>query len=83
MQSLPSNLPSVEKLIQKLSVAEKTQQKEVRITIQEARDLCTELAIITSRLGKTVQEIYIALEEIKKASTQIDIKFDGGGFSER
>lgn len=80
MQQIPSSLPSVEKLIQKLNVAEKTQQKEIRMTIAEARDLCTELAIITSRLGKTVQEIHIALEEIKKASTQIDVKFDGGGF---
>lgn len=80
MQQIPASLPGVEKLIQKLNIAEKTQQKEIRITIQEARDLCAELAITTARLGKTIQEIHIALDEIRKSSTQIDVKLDGGGF---
>jgi hypothetical protein len=78
--NLPTNLPSVEKLLQRVAVAEKTQQKEIRITIQEARDLTTELAIITSRLGKTIQEIHQMLAEIRESTTKIDVKFDGGSF---
>jgi hypothetical protein len=78
--NLPTSLPSVERLIQRIAVAEKTQQKEIRITIQEARDLTTELAVMTSKLGKTVQEIHTMLAEIRESTTNIDVKFDGGGF---
>ena len=78
--NLPSTLPTVEKLIQRVSVAEKSQQKEIRITIQEARDLTAELAVMTSKLGKTVQEIHQMLTEIKESTTNIDVKFDGGTF---
>lgn len=76
----PINLPSVEKLIQRVVAAERSQQKDIRISIQEARDLTSELAILTSRLGKTVQEIHQMLAEIKQSTTSIDVKFDGGGF---
>lgn len=79
--NLPTNLPSVEKLIQRVTSAERSQQKEIRITIQEARDLTTELAVLTSKLGRTVQEIHAMLSEIRNNSEKIDIKFDGGGFN--
>ena len=78
--NLPSNMPSVEKLLQRIAVAEKSQQKEIRITIQEARELTTDLALLTSRLGKTVQEIHKNLVEIRESSNNIDVKFDGGTF---
>jgi predicted trehalose synthase len=78
--NIPLNLPSVEKLIQRVTVAERSQQKEIRITIQEARDLTAELAILTSKLGKTVQEIHAMLAQIQESTTKIDVKFDGGGF---
>jgi methyl-accepting chemotaxis protein len=78
--SLPTNLPSVERLLQRVSAAEKSQQKDIRISIQEARDLTTELAIMTSKLGRTVQEIHEMLSEIRESTTKIDVKFDGGGF---
>lgn len=78
--NIPINLPSVEKLIQKVVSAERTQQKDVRISIQEARELTAELAILTSRLGKTVQEIHQTLKEIKDSTNKVDVKFDGGNF---
>ena len=78
--NLPTTLPTVEKLIQRVVVAEKSQQKEVRITIQEARDLTAELAILTSKLGRTVTEIHSMLADIKQSTTNIDVKFDGGTF---
>ena len=56
--NIPAVLPTVERLLQRISVAEKSQQKEIRITIQEARDLTTELAIFSTKLGRTVQEIH-------------------------
>jgi regulator of replication initiation timing len=78
--NIPQTLPSVEKLLTRIATAERSQQKEIRITIQEARELTIELSILTARLGKTVQEIYTALQEIKEKSDTIDVKFDGGGF---
>lgn len=77
---LPDTLPTVEKLIQRVNIAEKSQQKEIRITLQEARDLTSELAILTSKLGRTVNEIHHMLSEIRESTTKIDVKFDGGTF---
>lgn len=77
---LPTNLPSVERLIQRVNVAEKSQQKEVRITTQEAKELTQELAIMTAQMAKTVQEIHQMLVEIRESTTKIDVKFDGGTF---
>jgi len=79
--NLPQTLPTVEKLLNRIAVAERSQQKEIRISIQEARDLTTELAILTSRLGKTVQEVHQMLSEIRDNTTNINVKFDGGGFN--
>jgi hypothetical protein len=78
--NIPNSLPSVEKLISRVVAAERSQQKEIRISIQEARDLTNELAILTSKLGKTVQDIHTILTQIKESTTQIDVKFDGGSF---
>lgn len=78
--NLPNNLPGIEKIIQRIQIAEKTQQKEIRISISEAKDLVNELAILTSKLGKTVQDIHHMLSVIQKNSSEVDIKFDGGAF---
>jgi hypothetical protein len=77
---LPITMPSVERLLQRVAAAEKSQQKDIRLSIQEARELTTDLAILTSKLGATVQEIHAMLAEIRESTTNIDVKFDGGGF---
>jgi hypothetical protein len=79
--NVPVNLPSVERLIQRLAAAERSQQKDIRISIQEARDLTSELAILTSKMAKTMQEIHSMLAEIRQSTTQIEVKVDGGGFN--
>ena len=78
--NIPANLPSVEKLLTRISAAEKSQQKEIRITIQEARDLTLELALLTSKLGTAIQEINSKLSKISENAGSIDIKLDGGTF---
>ena len=78
--NLPTSLPSIERLRHRISVAEKSQQKEIRISIQEARELTSDLALLTARLGKTVQEINETLKSIKESTQTIDVKFDGGTF---
>jgi hypothetical protein len=79
--NIPNTLPSIERLISRISVAEKSQQKEIRITMQEARDLTNDLAIMTSKLSRTMQEIHSMLTEIQSSTSKIDVKFDGGGFN--
>jgi hypothetical protein len=79
--NLPTNLPSVERLLTRVAAAERSQQKDIRISIQEAKDLTAELAVLTSKLGRTVQEIHAMLSEIRESTGKIDVKFDGGGFS--
>ena len=79
--NVPVNLPSVERLIQRLAAAERSQQKDIRISIQEARDLTSELAILTSKMAKTMQEIHSMLAEIRQSTTQIEVKVDGGVFN--
>jgi len=78
--NLPDTLPTVQKLIQRTQTAERSQQKEIRITLQEARDLTAELAMMSSKLGQTISEIHQMLVLIKESTTQIDVKFDGGKF---
>jgi len=73
-------LATVEKLIQRIAVAEKSQQREIRISIEEAKDLTTELAMLTANLSTTISEIHSLLKDINKSSNEIDIKFDGGEF---
>ena len=77
---IPINLPTVEKLLNRVASAEKSQQKEIRISIQEARDLTLELALITSKLGNTIQEIHDKLSKISENAGSIDVKLDGGTF---
>jgi len=78
--NIPDTLPSIEKLLQRISAGERTQQKEIRISIQEARELAIDLALLTSKLGKTVKEINENLKEIKESNQTVDVKFDGGKF---
>ena len=78
--NLPDTLPTIQKLLQRIQVAERSQQKEIRISLQEARELTTELALMSAKLGKTVSEIHQMLSTIKDSTTQIDVKFDGGKF---
>jgi predicted ribosome quality control (RQC) complex YloA/Tae2 family protein len=76
--NIPNNLPSVDKLLKKITAAERSQQREIRISIEEARELALDLALITSKLGHTIKEIQNSLAEIKKSTSTIDIRLDGG-----
>jgi septation ring formation regulator EzrA len=73
-------LPSVERLIQRVVAAEKTNQKEIRLTIQEARELTTDLSLLTSKLGKQITEIHSKLDKLTGEQQQISVQMDGGNF---
>jgi septation ring formation regulator EzrA len=77
---LSIQLPSVERLVQRLVTAEKTNQKEIRLTIQEARELTTDLSVMTSKLGKQITEIHAKLDRLTGEQQQISVQMDGGSF---
>jgi hypothetical protein len=78
--NLPQSLPAVQKIIGRIAVAERSQQKEIRITIQEARDLTLELAMLTAQMSQNLQEIKDTIKKMSDNTQNIDVKFDGGGF---
>jgi len=73
-------LPSVERLVQRLIAAEKTNQKEIRMTVQEARELTTDLSLMTTKLGKQIQDIHARLDKLTGEQQQISVQMDGGTF---
>lgn len=79
--NLPQTMPGLQKLIARISSAEKSQQKEIKISIQEARELSLELAMLTSRMLHNIQEIKESVKNISDNTQKIDVKLDGGGFS--
>lgn len=76
----PTTLPAVEQLVRRVTVAEQSQQKDIRLSIVEGRALISELAMVTSRLGTAINSINTNLQQIAKSSEHIEVKFDGGGF---
>jgi hypothetical protein len=66
--------------MQRVAVAEKSQQREIRISIEEARDLTRELAMLTAKLGQTITDIHGLLKDINRATNEVEVKFDGGSF---
>lgn len=80
--NIPTSLPSIERLAQRITAAERSNQKEIRMTLQEARDLSVELSILTAKMGQYIAEIHQKLSEMQQSSEKIEIKFDGGGFGQ-
>lgn len=78
--NLPQTLPTLQKFINRIASAERSQQKEIRITIQEARELSLELAMLTARTSQQIQEMLEAIKTMADNTQNIDVKFDGGGF---
>ena len=66
--------------MQRVAVAEKSQQREIRISIEEARDLTRELAMLTAKLGQTITDIHGLLKDINRSTNEVEVKFDGGSF---
>lgn len=74
------NLTPVTQFIQAVRAAELSQNKEVKITIQQARLLSLALSEIQDKLLQDYQSLY---EQLKNSSNNevVSIQLDGGGFS--
>lgn len=78
--NIPVKLTSVEKIVQRLVAAEKSNQKEIRLSVQEAREIVTDLSTLTSKLGKHIEEIHAKLDRIEVSNKEISVQVDGGTF---
>lgn len=78
--NLPTSAPSLERFIQRVKSAEKSQQRDIRITIQEARDMVSDIALFTTRLNETLNNINKTLSNMQESTSTVDVKMDGGGF---
>ncbi len=78
--NIPVKLTSVEKIVQRLVAAEKSNQKEIRLSVQEAREIVTDLSVLTSKLGKHIEEIHAKLNKIEVSNNEINVQVDGGTF---
>lgn len=80
--NFPTTLPAIQRLVQRVQVAEQSQQKDIRLSIQDARALVSELAVFSGQLGKAITDINTSLKNISENTQHIEVKFDGGGFSQ-
>jgi signal transduction histidine kinase len=73
------NLTPITQFIQILRAAEQSQQKEVKLPIQQARLLSLALAEIQDKLIQDYDNLYNALKNSSNSEV-ITINMDGGGF---
>lgn len=75
------NLTPITQFIQQVRAAELSQQKEVKMSIQQARLLQLALGEITDKLNQDWETLYNALKR-SIDSEVVTITMDGGGFGE-
>jgi predicted nucleic acid-binding Zn-ribbon protein len=80
IDNLPNRLTSVEKLVQRLKSAELSNQKEIRMSVHEAKEIITDLSILTSKMANHVQEINERLKKLESNQGVVEVKMDGGTF---
>ena len=77
----PINLTPITQFVQLLRVAELNQQKEVKLTIQQARLLNLALTETLDKLNRDWETLYSALKNTQNTEV-ITVTMDGGGFVE-
>jgi hypothetical protein len=77
----PINLTPITQFVQLLRVAELNQQKEVKLTIQQARLLNLALTETLDKLNRDWETLYNALKNTQSTEV-ITVTMDGGGFVE-
>ena len=77
----PVNTMPLTQFTQLLRAAELSQQKEVKLTIQQARLLNLALTDILSKLTQDYESLFNSLKA-SQGSEVISIQVDGGGFKQ-
>ena len=77
----PINTAALLQFTQLLKSAELTQQKELKMTIQQARLLNIALTEVLAKLSQDYESLYHSLKQAS-ANEVVSIQLDGGGFGE-
>lgn len=80
MQS-PINTSPVAQFTQAVRAAELGQQKELKLTIQQARLLSLTLTEMLDKLNRDLETVYNAVKS-NSATEVVSVQMDGGGFGE-
>ena len=73
------NLTPITQFVQLLRAAELSQQKEIKMTIQQARLLNLALAELQDKMLQDYQTMYNALKTSQDTEV-VTVQLDGGGF---
>ncbi len=73
------NISALTQFIQTVKSAEFSQQKEVKMSIQQARLLCLTLTEIQAKLLQDYESLYHSLKQTGTTDV-VNVNMDGGGF---
>jgi hypothetical protein len=77
----PINTSPIAQFTQTVRAAELGQQKEVKLSIQQARLLSLTLTEVLDKLNRDLETVYNAVKS-NSATEVINVQMDGGGFGE-
>lgn len=75
------NTTPISKYIQTVKAAELSQQKEVKISIQEARLLSLALAEVLDKMNQDYESMFNSLKNTVDSGV-VTVSMDGGGFKD-
>lgn len=73
----PLNTIPIQQFIQQVKVAENSKVREVKLSIDQAKNLAFSLGIVMSRLEGDLEK-FVKENTSSSGSTDIEIKLDGG-----
>lgn len=76
MSTEPLNTAPIQQFIQQVKAAENSRQKEIRIDINQAKNLAFTLGIAMSRLNGDLEKLIA--KQSKKPDEIIEVRLDGG-----
>jgi hypothetical protein len=76
------NLTPITQFVQQLRTAELTQQKELKMSIQQARLLNLALAEVLEKMNRDWETLYHALKQAGDPAV-VNVEMDGGGFEDK
>ena len=81
MTKEPINTVIFEKFFQQVKVAEQSNQKEIRLSLADAKNLALTLGQVNSRLLGDMER-FLADNAAKAQNEVVEVEMDGGGFKD-
>ena len=81
--SSPLNTIPLQQFIQQVKAAELAQQKEVKLDMKSAKLLALAIGEVSARLIEDYDALLFKIKESKSTDSDISIRMDGGGFSDK